>query len=90
MNVIRLELTEQEAKIYDEVMEKVDETAAFLAGLSHEERLDWLKEHQYSHPISFEREIGGTVYTVKAHFSGDTAESVEDKVIRILNRNIAR
>lgn len=90
MNIIRLELTEQEAKIYDEVMEKVDETAAFLADLSHEERLDWLKEHQYIHPISFEREIGGTVYTVKAHFSGDTAEPVEDKVTRILNRNIAR
>lgn len=90
MNIVRLELTEQEAKIYDEVMEKVDETAAFLAGLSHEERLGWLKEHQYIHPISFEREIGGTVYTVKAHFSGDTAEPVEDKVIRILNRNIAR
>ena len=90
MNIIKLELTEQEAKIYDEVMEKVDETAAFLAGLSHEERLDWLKEHQYIHPISFEREIGGTVYTVKAHFSGDTAEPVVDKVIRILNRNIAR
>ena len=88
MNIIRLELTEQEAKIYDEVMEKVDETAAFLAGLSHEKRLDWLKEHQYSHPISFEREIRGTVYTVKAHFSGDTAEPVEDKVNRILNRNI--
>lgn len=90
MNIIKLELTEQEAKIYDEVMEKVDETAAFLAGLSHEERVNWLKEHQYSHPISFEREIGGTVYTVKAHFSGDTAEPVEDKVTRILNRNIAR
>ena len=90
MNVIRLELSEQEAKIYDEVMEKIDETAAFLAGLSQEERMDWLKEHQYIHPISFEREIGGTVYTVKAHFSGDTAEPVEDKVTRILNRNIAR
>lgn len=90
MNVIRLELTEQEAKIYDEVMERIDETAVFLAGLSHEERLNWLKEHQYSLPISFEREIGGTVYTVKAHFSGDTAEPVEDKVIRILNRNIIR
>ena len=89
MNVIRLELTEQEAKIYDEVMEQIEKTAAFLAGLSHEERLDWLKEHQYSHPISFEREIGGTVYTVNAHFSGDTAEPVEKKVIRILNRNIA-
>ena len=90
MNIVRLELTEQEAKIYDEVMEKVDETAAFLAGLSHEERLDWLKEHQYIHPISFEREIGGTVYTVTAHFSGDTAETVEGKTLRILNRNITR
>ena len=90
MNVIRLELTEQEAKIYNEVMEKVNETAAFLAGLSHEERLDWLKEHQYIHPISFDREIGGTVYTVNAHFSGGTAEPVEKKVIRILNRNVAR
>ena len=88
MNIIKLELTEQEAKIYDEVMERIDETAVFLAGLSHKKRLDWLKEHQYIHPISFEREIGGTVYTVKAHFSGDTAETVEGKTLRILNRNI--
>ena len=90
MNVIRLELTEQEAKIYDEVMEKVDETAAFLAGLSHEERLDWLKEHQYIHPISFEREIGGTVYTVNAHFSESATETTEGKVNRILAQNITR
>ena len=71
-------------------MEKVDETAAFLAGLTHGERLSWLKEHQYSRPISFEREIGGTVYTVNAHFSGDTAETAEEKVNRILARNITR
>ena len=90
MNIIRLELTEQEAKIYDEVMERIDETAVFLAGLPHEERLDWLKEHQYSRPISFEREIGGTVYTVNAHFGGDTAETAEEKVNHILTRNITR
>ena len=88
MNIV-LELTECEQKIFDEVMERVDGTAAFLAGISHAERLNWLKEHQYSHPISFEREIGDTVYTVKAHFSGDTAETVERKTLRILNRNIA-
>lgn len=88
MNIIRLELTEQETKIYNEVMERIDETAVFLAGLPHEERLDWLKGHQYSRPISFEQEIGGTVYTVNAHFSGDTAEPMEKKVVRILNRNI--
>ena len=87
MNTIILELTEQEAKIYDEVMKKVDETAAFLVGLSHTERLNWLKKHQYPHPISFEQEINGTVYHVNAHFS-ENAETAEGKVNRILNRNI--
>ena len=46
MNNIKIELTEQEAKIYDEVMEKVKETAAFLASLPHAERLDWLRKHR--------------------------------------------
>ena len=89
MSIIELKLTEQEARIYDEVMEKIDETAIFLAGLSHADRLDWLKKHQYCYPVSFEREIGGTVYTVNAHFSKDAAESAEKKVNRILSRNIA-
>ena len=86
MNIV-LELTKREQEIFDEVVEKIDETAAFLAGLSPTDRLDWLKEHQYSHPISFEREIDGTVYTVNAHFSED-AETAEEKVNRILNQNI--
>lgn len=57
---------------------------------TNEEQLNWLKEHPYCHPISFEREIGGTVYTVNAHFSGKTAETVEGKGNRILSRNFAR
>ena len=89
MNIV-LELTKREQEIFDEVMERVGETVAFLAGISHAERLNWLKEHQYSHPISFEREIGGTIYTVNAHFSGDTAETAEERVNRILARNITR
>ena len=84
-----IELTGRQAEIFEEVMERIDETAVYLVSLSHEERLDWLKEHQYSRPISFEREIGGTVYTVNAHFSGGTAETVEGKTLRILSRNIA-
>jgi len=88
MATIILELTEKEAKIYDEAMKKADETAVFLAGLSHADRLDWLKKRQYPRPISFEREIGGTVYTVNAHFSED-AETANEKVNRILSRNIA-
>lgn len=87
MNIV-LDLTEREQEIFDEAMERVDETAAFLAGISHAERLNWLKEHQYSHPISFEREIDGTVYTVNAHFSEKATETAEGKVNRILNQNI--
>lgn len=83
-----IELTERQAEIFDEVMDKIDETAAFLASLSHADRLDWLKKHQYCYPISFEQEIDGTVYTVNAHFSEDAAESAEGKVNRILSRNI--
>ena len=89
MNIV-LELTEREQEIFDEVMERIDETAVFLAGLSHTERLNWLKEHQYSYPISFEREIGGTVYTVNAHFSESATETTEGKVNRILAQNITR
>ena len=87
MNIV-LELTKREQEIFDEVLEKIDETAAFLAGLSPTDRLDWLKEHQYSYPISFEREIDGTIYTVNAHFSEKVTETAEGKVNRILNRNI--
>lgn len=89
MNIV-LELTEREQEIFDEVMKRIDETAVFLAGLSHMERLIWLKEHQYSHPISFEREIGGTIYTVNAHFSESVTETTEEKVNRILASDIAR
>ena len=89
MNIV-LDLTEREQEIFDEVMKRIDETAAFLAGLSHMERLIWLKEHQYSHPISFEREIGGTIYTVNAHFSESATETTEGKVNRILAQNITR
>lgn len=88
MSTITLELTKHEKDIYDEVIEKVDHTADFLAGLSHEERLDWLKEHQYYYPISFEREIGGTIYTVNAHFSDKATETLDEKAKRILNESI--
>ena len=88
MNIV-LELAKHEQEIFDKVIEKVNETAAFLAGLPHVERLNWLKEHQYSHPISFEREIGGTIYTVNAHFSESATETTEEKVNRILASSIA-
>ena len=88
MSVFQIEFTEKQWEIVEEVWVKVEKETAYLATLSREQRLAWFREHQYPHPISFEREIDGTVYTVNAHFSGDATESSEGKVNRILSRNI--
>ena len=87
MSVFQIELTEKQWEIVEEVWASVEKEMAHLATLSREQRLAWFREHQYPRPISFEREIGGTVYTVNAHFSED-AETADGKVNRILNRNI--
>ena len=87
MSVFQIELTEKQWEIVEEIWVNVEQETVYLATLSKEQRLAWFREHQYPHPISFEREIGGTVYTVNAHFSED-AETAEGKVNRILNQNI--
>ena len=87
MSAIQIELTGKEWNIVKEVWDKVQREIAHLTTLSREQRLAWFREHQYPHPISFEREIGGTGYTVNAHFSKG-AETVDGKVNRILNQNI--
>ena len=88
MNDTILEVAARLVEISEKAARKVNETAIFLAGLSHEERLDWLKEHRHRCPVKFKREIGGTVYIVNARFSGKTDEIVAEKVKRILNSNI--
>lgn len=87
MSAFQIELTEKQWEIVEEVWANVEQETAYLTTLSQEQRLAWFREHQYPHPISFEREIGGTVYTVNAHFSED-AETAEGKVNRILNQNV--
>lgn len=88
MNIFQIELTEKEWEVYEEIQTRVKAEIAYLATLCPEQRLAWFQEHQYPHPISFEREIGGTVYTVNAHFSESATETTEGKVNRILTQNI--
>ena len=87
MSAFRIELTEKQWEIVEEVWASVEKETAYLSTLSQEQRLAWFQEHQYPRPISFEREIGGTIYTVNAHFSKE-AETADGKVNRILNQNI--
>ena len=87
MSAFRIELTEKQWEIVEEIWAKVEQETAYLTTLSQEQRLAWFQEHQYPRPISFEREIGGTIYTVNAHFSKE-AETADGKVNRILSQNI--
>ena len=88
MNSVVMELTGREKEILDEAAAKVEEEMACLSALNREQRLARFRERQYPHPISFEREIGGTVYTVNAHFSDQATETTEGKVKHILSKNI--
>ncbi len=88
MSAFRIELTEKQWEIVEEIWAKVEQETAYLTTLSQEQRLAWFQEHQYPRPISFEREIGDTIYTVNAHFSKE-AETADGKVNRILSQNIA-
>ena len=87
MNTFQIKLTEKQWEIVEEIWAKVEQETAYLTTLSQEQRLAWFQEHQYPRPISFEQEIGGTIYTVNAHFSKE-AETADGKVNRILNQNI--
>ena len=88
MSAFQIELSEKEWEIVEEVWDKVQQEIAYLATLNREQRLAWFRERQYPRPISFEREIGGTVYTVNAHFNDKATELTEGKVNHILNHNI--
>lgn len=79
-----IELTKEQAELFAQALDHIDQTATLLAGMPYEARLAWLKAHQYCRPISFERELCGTLYTVHAHFSEKNTETVERKAERII------
>lgn len=79
-----IELTEKEWELWNRVQANIDSMMNYLSTLTREQRFQWYREHQYCYPVSFEKEIGGTLYSVNAHFSERSDESVEEKTGRVL------
>jgi hypothetical protein len=71
-----------------EIYELIDEITNMLAQMTQTERLEWFCRTQYPHPIHFETEIGGTVYSVRAHFDSEADESLQEKAQRIILKSI--
>ena len=55
-------------------MQKADSTAAVKPGLKREE------------PQTLRKRIGSTVYEVSIHFSETNKETIEDKILRLIER----
>lgn len=51
------------------IRQMIDGITDCLASMTKEERIAWFRRSQYPHPLNFQKEIDGTVYTVNAHLT---------------------
>lgn len=77
-----IELTQSEFELLNQIK---FETYAKLSAMTREQRLEWFAH--YPHPINFQKEINGTVYTVNTHFNNSANETIIEKAERIILKN---
>ena len=72
-------------ELYEDIAirQMIDDITDNLSVMTREERLAWFRKSQYPHPVNFQKEIDGTVYTVNTHFNA-ASESIREKAERIL------
>lgn len=68
----------------DELYAVIDDITARLMKMSREQRIEWFRKTQHPHPINFDTEIDGTVYSVSTHFDNAANESLLEKTERII------
>ncbi len=68
----------------DDIFIIIEEITNRLAKLTKEERIAWFKKNMYIEPLSFTKEIDGTLYLVRTFFKEDAKENIFEKVQRIV------
>ena len=73
-------------ELYEDIAirQMIDDITDNLSVMTREERLAWFRKSQYPHPVNFQKEIDGTVYTVNTPFNAAASESIREKAERIL------
>lgn len=73
-------------EIYEDIAirQMIDDITDNLSTMTREERLAWFRRSQYPHPVNFQKEVDGTIYTVNTHFNVAASESIREKAERIL------
>jgi hypothetical protein len=45
-------------------------------------------EHAYAEPMNLTKRIGSTTYLVSVHFNKESKETVQDKIIRLIENEV--
>ena len=86
MNYEITNLTDKEHNLITEMLNSIEQTKNILSSMTKSERLAWFRSKQFPRKIDFEKEISGTVYTVRTHFNSDASETLREKTERILKQ----
>ena len=86
MNYEIINLTDNEHNLITDMLNNISQIKNILSSMTKSERLAWFRSKQFPHKIDFEKEISGTVYTVRSHFNSDATETLREKTERILKQ----
>ncbi len=82
--VIKLDLSKPE---YDYVNNLLSSQIEKLKTMTSEQRMEWYNNSLFNKPINFTKQIDNTVYTVNTHFRETANESINERIVRILEQN---
>lgn len=82
--VIKLDLPKSE---YNYVSNLLNAQIEKLKSMTSEQRMEWYNNSLFNKPINFIKQIDNTVYTVNTHFSETANESVNEKIVQILEQS---
>ena len=86
MNYEIINLTDNEHNLITEMLNNFSQIKNILSSMTKSERIAWFRSNQFPRKIDFEKEIDGTVYTVRSHFNSDVSETLREKTERILKQ----
>ena len=68
----------------DDIFKIIDDITEYLKTLTKEQRIAWFEKNMYIEPLSFTKEIDGTLYVVRTLFKEDAKENIAEKIQRIV------
>ena len=68
----------------DDIFKIIDDITEHLKTLTKEQRIAWFKKNMYIEPLSFTKEIDGTLYVVRTLFKEDAKENIAEEIQRIV------